>query len=231
MKLKSLLAATTTLAVFAAPAIAETQTYSVATFDEIDVSSGINVIFEIGDTQSVEVENDKGDFSDIVVDVDEGALVLKRPKKFKMGFGKRRTDYTVRVVATSLNGIEASSGASAEGSGLTGDVDVGVSSGASAAISDIRADELEVEASSGSDVELSGTCVEIDADASSGADLDASGVQCERLTADVSSGASIRAYASKSVNADASSGGSVRVSGGATDVTIDKSSGGSVTVN
>ncbi|WP_084397611.1 head GIN domain-containing protein [Henriciella aquimarina] len=227
LRLTAIALATTSLA--ALPALAETRTYDVSAFDGIDVSAGIEVIYETGVTQSVVVENSKGDFDDIIVEVDDGDLVLKRPRK--IGWGGRRTAYTVTVGAQALSEIEASSGSSVEGSGLSGEeTSIDVSSGARAVITNISTGEIDIEASSGSNVEASGTCNELEAEASSGASIDASSLQCTSLSADVSSGASIRAYASERIDADASSGGSVRVDGGATDVTIDKSSGGSVSV-
>lgn len=225
--------ALTALALSAAaalPALAETRTYDVGSFDSIDVSAGIDVIYETGTATSVSVENKDGDFDDIIVQTKGGELVLKRPKK--MGWGRKRAPYTVTVGTQSLSSVEASSGASVRGSGLTGTrASVDVSSGASVEITGVDAETVIAQASSGSGMDIAGTCSIIDADASSGANLDAGDLICERLLADVSSGASISAYASQSVRADASSGGSVRASGGASDVTADKSSGGSVRVS
>ncbi|MEE2879313.1 MAG: head GIN domain-containing protein [Pseudomonadota bacterium] len=230
MKTRFTLLAIAATAVAAAPALAETRTYDVRDFDEIDVSAGIEVYYETGAAQSVSVENSKGDFSDIVVEVDDDRLVLKRAKR--MNWGGKREKYVVTVSVDSLSEIEASSGAYVEGSGLTGDdTSIDVSSGARVVVTNVSAGEVEVEASSGASVEASGNCNEISAEASSGSTIDAEELQCTTLTADVSSGASIRAYATNRVDAEASSGGSVRASGGATDVTIDKSSGGSVKVS
>lgn len=213
----------------ALPAFAETRTYDVGMFDGVDVSAGIRVIYETGAPVSVSVENKDGDFSDIIVKSDGSELVLKRPRK--LGWGGKRTPYTVTLGTRTLTSIEASSGSTVSGSDLSGpNAVVDVSSGASVGITGVAAETIDAEASSGSSIELSGTCSTLTADASSGADLDAGQLTCEHLIADVSSGASIRAHASQHVNADASSGGSVRVSGGASDVTIDKSSGGSVRV-
>lgn len=229
MNTRTVLFSLAATAMAATPAFAETRTYDVLDFDGIDVSAGIQVYYETGMSRSVSVENDKGDFSDIVVEVDDGELVLSRAKK--MNWGGKRQKYTVTVTVQALSDIEASSGSYIEGSGLSGEeTSIDVSSGAEAVITNISAGEIEIEASSGARAEASGSCSEIEADASSGASIDASELQCTALVADVSSGASIRAYATRSVHADASSGGSVNVSGGATDVTMDKSSGGSVTV-
>ena len=228
MKKAYLPIALTAAAALALPAMAETKSYDVRNFDGLDVSAGIQVEFETGVSRYVSVENKDGNFDDIIVEVDDGDLILKRPRK--MGWGRKRPSYTVRVGVETLSDIEASSGSHVEGAGLTGEVDIDVSSGAHVAVSDIQATEVDLEASSGSSLEASGSCTEVDAEASSGADIRAGGLQCTALVADVSSGASIRAYATDRVDADASSGGSVRVEGGATNVTIDKSSGGSVNV-
>lgn len=217
-------------ALIALPALAETRTYDVPAFDSIDVSAGIEVYYETGTAQSVSVENRKGDFEDIIVEVDDGDLVLKRPRK--IGWGGRRTSYTVTVSVPSLSDIEASSGSHIEGSGLSGDeASIDVSSGAHAVITNISASQIDIEVSSGSDVEASGTCTELDAEASSGASLDAADLKCAAVEADVSSGASITAHATDRVNADASSGGSIRIRGGATDISTAKSSGGSISVS
>jgi len=217
------------LAIAALPAAADVRTYDVGNFDGIDVSAGIEVRYETGASRSVEVENENGDFSDIAVEVDDETLVLKRQKK--MNWGSKRQDYSVTVSVQSLSDIEASSGSYVEGSGLSGEeASIDVSSGARAIVTGISAGEIDIETSSGSSVEASGTCSELEADASSGSTIDAGALQCTALVADVSSGASIRAHASERVDAEASSGGSIRVTGGATDVTIDKSSGGSVTI-
>ncbi|WP_300375727.1 head GIN domain-containing protein [Henriciella sp.] len=217
-----------TTATAALPALAETKTYNVQDFDGLEVSAGIKAIYETGTATSVEVENRDGDFSDIIVEVDDGDLILKRPRK--MGWGNR-TPYTVTIGVQSLEDVKASSGSSVKGNGLAGDdASIDVSSGAHVAITNIAAGEIEIETSSGSSVEASGTCNELEADASSGSEIRAEKLQCASVTADVSSGASIRAYATDSVNGDASSGGSIRVAGGAKNVTKDQSSGGSVSV-
>lgn len=215
----------------ATPALAEIRDFEVPDFDEIDVSAGIKVYYETGVSRYVTVENKKGDFSDIEVEVDDGVLELSRKKKMNWGGGKREA-YTVTIGVQSLSEIEASSGSYVEGTGLSGnDASIDVSSGAKVIITNISAEEVELDASSGAAIEASGSCTEVSADASSGSEIDASGLECTALIADVSSGASIRAHASDRVNAEASSGGSVRVSGGATNVTVDKSSGGSVSVS
>ena len=223
---RTLIAASAAVLIFAAPALAEIQNYDVAAFDGIEVSAGIDVNFTTGGTQSVSVENKNGNFDDIIVEVRHGKLVLKRPRK--IGWGKRPR-YNVTVTAPSLNSVEASSGADATGSGLSGDqVRIETSSGADADITGINAVHIALGSSSGSDLNASGTCDSLTADSSSGSDIDAGDLHCRIGAADASSGSDITIYVTEAVAADASSGGDVNVYGGPTDADIDKSSGGSV---
>ncbi len=212
------------------PAAGETRTYDVADFDAIDVSAGIEVTFETGVPTSVIVENEDGDFDDIIVESKNGTLTLKRPRR--MGWGRgQRDSYSVSVGTERLSEIEASSGSRVTGNGLSSNgLTLDVSSGAEMTIGGIVAGKVTTSASSGSRMELEGTCDTMVADASSGLSIAASDFICNALEADVSSGASIRAHASDRVDAEASSGGSVRVKGAPANVTTDKSSGGSVRV-
>ncbi|MCF6328853.1 MAG: DUF2807 domain-containing protein [Henriciella sp.] len=226
--IRIILAASTAALVLAAPAMAETRNYDVSPFDGLEVSAGINVNFETGGTQSVLVENKTGDFDDIIVEVTGGKLVLKRPRK--IGWGKRPR-YSVTVSAPRLNSVEASSGAEATGSGLSGEqVRIETSSGADADITEIDAVKVTLHSSSGSDLDASGTCDSVSAHSSSGSGLDAGELVCRLGEADASSGSDLTIYASEGVDADASSGASVNVLGAPTDADIEKSSGGSVRI-
>ena len=215
---------------FAGLASAETRAYDVGAFTAIDVSAGIEVVFESGPAQSISVENKKGDFSDIDVLVRGDTLVLKRQKR-NWGWNQRRLAYSVTVTAPQISGLEASSGSDVAGTGMTGDeIRIEVSSGADVSVASINGGTVSIETSSGSDATVSGVCRTVKAEASSGSDLSARDLICEYGEADASSGSDISLHATTSLNADASSGADIDVYGGPTDVTTDKSSGGSVRV-
>lgn len=208
---------------------AETKTFTVGDFSEIDVSAGINVEFSTGQAPSAIVENRKGDFSDIDVSVRGDTLVIKRTKdNWGWGWG-RRAEYNVTVTANEISGIEASSGSDVRGAGMRGDtVRIDVSSGADVEVKDIVGTTVILETSSGSDLYAEGECQTVRADSSSGSDIVAKGLKCVAANAEASSGSDISVYATSSLNADASSGADISVYGGPTEVNSDKSSGGSV---
>jgi hypothetical protein len=109
-------------------------------------------------------------------------------------------------------------------------LDFDVSSGASVDI-EVEGSMVSIDASSGSMIKLKGNSEKAVIEASSGASVDGQYLEVDHTSADVSSGASIMCVANKSIEAEASSGGSIKYKGEPTKQNIDvgKYSGGSVT--
>ena len=190
------------------PATAQTESWDYSGFEEIEASAGLRVEFETAETYSVRAEFEKGDRSDVEVDLDGDTLELRR----KGGWNRaNRVKATFYVTAPSLEAIEVSSGVSMRAVG-------------------IDADDFEIDASSGASLRVTGGCAELEIDASSGASVDAAELECVDVDVDASSGSSVRAHATGEIRADASSGAGVRVSGGGQAMDIDSSSGASVDI-
>jgi hypothetical protein len=229
--IRTLTAASLVALGLAGVASAETRTFDVGSFTQIDISAGLDMNFEQSATQSVTVENTKGDFSDIEVLVKGDTLVLKRKKNMNWGWNNRRQSYGITVTAPVISGVEASSGSDVSGRGMSGDrISIDVSSGADVTVTGVSGGTVTIETSSGSDASVSGTCNTVRADASSGSDLEARDLVCQNGEADASSGSDISIHVTGSVNADVSSGADVDVYGSPIDVTTDKSSGGSISI-
>lgn len=226
----TLLTAAASLAL-ALPASADTKSYDIDSFSTLDVSAGVTVIFEAGETRSLVAENTKGDFDNLIVENRGDTLVISR--KGSGFFSKRnRQNYTITVSGPAVSAIDASSGATLKASGIIGQsVDLQASSGATLAATNIEAGDISLKVSSGAEMDAYGTCTSASISASSGASLEADELACANVEASASSGASVRAHATNRADASASSGASVKLVGGATDITSDRSSGGSVTVS
>lgn len=228
--IRSILCAAMAATILTTAAHAETRSYDVSSFTGIDVSAGLNVTFTTGGPQSITVENTKGDFSDISVEVKGDTLMLKRKKK-NWGWGKKRLRYNITVSAPVLSDIEASSGSDITGSGLSGiEVSIDTSSGADATVTNVDAVTVYLDSSSGSDLNVSGKCTTVRAESSSGSDIEAGDLVCQSGRAEASSGSDITIHTTERVSADVSSGADVNVRGGPTEVDTDKSSGGSVNI-
>jgi len=179
---------------------------SYTNFTRVDVSAGVEAVVSQGPFD-VKGEIKRGDdFDKLIVEVKGDTLHISRQMQM---FGVDGPEYRVTVAAPAYRAFEVSSGASLDGSNLSlQDVDVAVSSGASA--------------------ELSGTCSRIDVDVSSGARFDGEGLRCSVAKVGASSGASADAFATQDADGRASSGASVTFHGSPAQFHEDSSSGGSV---
>lgn len=207
--MKKLILATSLAAAIATPAFAETKTFDLAGFTSVSASAGVDVTISVGGDYSVVAESTPKGLEKLKVELVGDELRIGRQSR-TMSWG-RSDRVSVTVVAPALSGVDVSSGASVEATG----VDAGA---------------FSIDVSSGGDLDIAGRCDALEADVSSGGSIDAAGLLCRTASASASSGGSADIYASESANGDASSGGSVDIHGKPATVNKDTSSGGSVSV-
>lgn len=221
------------IAVLPTAATAESRTYDVDSFTEIEISSGIDATIAIGETQSVEAEaTDAVRLDELIVEVSNGRLHARFDwdvlDLFSFGDAGR---VRVTVTVPAIEAIESNSGADVVATGITGDrLDLASSSGADLEARDIAVETVVLESSSGADLDVSGTCTSARAETSSGANIDARDLVCETVEVEASSGADAAVHATQSVRAEASSGGNIDIHGAPAEVRTDESSGGDVTL-
>ena len=165
--------------------------------------------------------------------------------------GERVPAYTVRVTAPSISQIVASTNGIVTAKEIkTRDLTVKASSSGDVKADKLISRQLDLRATSSSnirakasggdvslvvsssgDVDLSGTCNELDIKATSGSNVKANDLTCQKGNLNASSGADIIAVLTETVEARASSGGDIMVSGGATLVNLTESSGGDVSIS
>jgi|GEM_PF-1184118 len=204
------LAAAAILAAAPAALAEESRSFDLPEFNRIDVSSGVMLVADIGEKQSVIVKTNKGDYSDFEIEVHNGELNISRDWN-PLSWHGSKSDYKVIVKIPELTGLDASSGSHAR-------------------ISSINAKRFVIDLSSGAHASLDGTCDNCSVDLSSGANLDAKSLECDSAEIDVSSGGHGVISVISSVRGDASSGGHVAVYGNPQRVNVDKSSGGRIKI-
>lgn len=237
----TLAAAAAALAAFAVatPAAAQTRQFDLPDFHAVDIATGISATLTVGAAQSVRAESRREDILDkLEIRVRNGVLEARIDSNFLdfiMGGGllgallEGRPDVRLHISVPALDGIAASSGASVEAGGVSGDrLRVRVSSGASASLPGVAVGALDMDASSGASIGASGACDTLSADASSGGSASLADLSCKTVEARASSGGSLRVHALESITARASSGGSISVSGNPARSDLSSSSGGSV---
>lgn len=204
------------------------QTRQIGNFTGIRASTSVSVKLVKADSPSIEYKMIKGDESTLVTEVKGKNLIIKTKSKSTFSWNNN-SKAKVIVYYTELNDISVSAGATVKSDNpiRTDDMDIDVSSGSSADI-EVIAETIDADASSGATLKLEGSATKAEYDASSGSNINAKMMICDYVSADVSSGANISAHANKKLNADASSGGSIRYKGDADDTRIDKGWSGQI---
>jgi hypothetical protein len=202
----------------------DTENRSVGNFKGVKVGQAIDVYLTTGTSTNVRVEVEDGNVSDVETNVSGGMLKI----------GMKRGNYrNIRVkVYVTHKGLEYISASSAsniysENTLKSSKMSIDVSSAATAEL-EVEASEIEAQVSSSGDLELKGSAERAALYASSAGDIDAYDFTTSELKARASSAGGIRARAEDSIDAHASSGGSVRWKGNPSRSRTDSSSGGSV---
>ena len=202
----------------------ETQTRNVQNFNAIDVAQGINVNVDFGKTESAIVEASSEHIDDVVTEVKSGTLHIYLKNKVKT----KRVNYTVNVTAMQIDAINATSGAQVNSKCIrNSNVKLNASSGATIN-AEMKAEKASLKTTSGSTIRINGSADVADVVLNSGSTIDASSLCTKNMDINVSSGASAYINVKDSLEAEASSGASIRYFGSPHYRVINKSSGGSV---
>lgn len=200
------------------------ETRSVPTFSGVKASEGIDVYLKKGSKEELRVEVSGAKLEDVITEVSGSYL------KVHMREGRYR-DRTVKVYVTytSLSKLSASSAANIFHNGIlkASTLELATSSAGNIELQ-VDCNELESSASSAGQVEVEGKARTARYDASSAGQIDAYDLVAEDVSAEASSAGSVKLSVSKSLDANASSGGSIRYRGSPEQSNTNASSGGSV---
>jgi len=194
-------------------------------FNGIRVGEAIDLYLKKGDKESARVEVDGVKVSDVLTEVSGNYL------RVHMRSGNYRGNRTVKVYVTyvSIQKINASSASSVFSEGVVKATSLDLSATSAANIEiEVEADEVMVDVGSAADITLEGKAKRCTVEASSAGSVDAYNFECENVDARASSAGSAKINVTKSLDAEASSGGSIRYRGNPTSTNTDSSSGGSV---
>jgi hypothetical protein len=202
----------------------ETEIRKVGVFKGVKVSEGIDAYLKKGSKEEVKVEASGIKLSNVLTEVAGEYLRIH----LKEGSYRDR-DVKVYVTYVAVDKLSASSGANVfhEGVLKADELELGASSAGNIELK-IDCNELEASASSAGEIEVEGKARVVDMDASSAGEVDGYDLVTESASAEASSGGSVKLSVSKSLDARASSGGSIRYRGNPERSNTNASSGGSV---
>ncbi len=193
-------------------------------FKGIDVSNGIDVTVEQSDKIYVSVETDDNLQHVIVTKVVNGILRIESSESFN---STETPKVTVKMPI--INSLESGSGSriTSVNTLVSENLDVNSSSGSEININ-VEADAITLDSSSGSNIKAHGKALRAETSSSSGSVIEAGELMANEVISHSSSGSSTDVHPIVSLNAKASSGGSVGYHKVPKTITKEESSGGSV---
>ena len=202
----------------------ESETRSLSDFSEVSVGEAISVVLIPGNKNEAVVKVRNIDLEDVETNVSGGRLKIELS-----GNRYRNIDVEISLTYKYIDEVSVSSAADVVTKGpiKSSSLDISVSSAADAEL-EINAEEIDIDVSSSGDLTVSGRTNSQRVSVSSAGDYDADDLDCDEAYVRASSAGSARIYASKKIDAKASSAGSVNYKGNPDKVYVSSSSGGDV---
>jgi len=177
-------------------------------FTKVSASEGLMVYVTQADDFKIEVEADENIIDLIATDIKNGKLRIHAEENIG------RATKNVFVSLPDITVLSGSSGSHLKTENIIKSerLEIDGSSGAVLNI-ELMTTDLEIDAGSGANLSISGEANHTDVDVSSGGNISAKGLRTKTCNADASSGGNLKIQVEKSLTADASSGGNISYSG------------------
>jgi hypothetical protein len=197
---------------------------SVTGFDEVSVSTGIELILNQDSFEKVVVETDENILKILKTEVSGNKLKIY----LEEGVNNAK-ELKVYVTVKQLKSVSASAGSEVKTTSKINADQLKISSSSGSEITmEIGCNMVRLDSSSGSELTVSGTTVEVKAESSSGSELDAAKLVAEKGEASASSGSDMDVHVTKELKAHASSGSNITVTGNPASRDTNSSSGGDI---
>ena len=207
----------------------QSKNVSVAGFDEVAVSSGIDLYITQGNTESAKVTAPEEIMDKVVLEKNGNILSVRFKDNFSLSRLMSNQSIKVYLNVKTLHGVTASGGSDvySQNTIKTDRLKIKSSGGADIKLT-INTTDLQIETSGGSDVELKGSAVNMTASSSGGSDIDAFELVTQYAKVSASGGSDAHVNVSKALEASASGGADLRYKGNASLKKTSSSKSGSV---
>lgn len=177
-------------------------------FTQVSASEGLMVYVTQADDFKIDVEADENIIDLIGTDIENGKLRIHARENIGTATKK------IYVSLPEVTALKSSSGAQLQGEKtIKGErLEVDGSSGALIQL-ELMASNIEIDASSGANLTISGDTDRAEVNVSSGGNINAKELRTKSCDAEASSGGNIKIQVSETLTADASSGGNIGYSG------------------
>jgi len=200
------------------------QERTVSNFEEIAVSTGIEVVLNQDSFEKVVVEADENIQKILKTEVTGGKLKIYLEEG--VNYAKKMKVY---VTLKQLKALSASAGSEVKTASKINSESLSIDSSSGSEVTmEVGCTMVSMDSSSGSEMHVSGTSNSLKAESSSGSNLHASKLVAEKGEASASSGSEIDIHVTKELKAHASSGANITVYGNPAIRDTNSSSGGDV---
>lgn len=193
-------------------------------FDEIAVSTGIELVINQDTFEKVVVEADEN--IQKILKTELKGEKLKIYLEEGVNYAKRMKVY---VTVKQLKSMEASAGSEVKTSGKINSESLKIHSSSGSEVNmEVGCTFVSADSSSGSELTVSGTTISLKGDSSSGSELKLSNLIAEKGEVSASSGSELNVHTTKEIKAHASSGAEIDVYGNPALRDTNSSSGGDI---
>jgi hypothetical protein len=207
------------------------KTVPVSNFNQLSVSSGIDMYLTQGSSESLKFVGDKEALENVTVEKDGTGLKIKYKDGFHLsGLFSSRQSVKVYVTYKNLYALSASGGSDVytQNTLKTDRLKLQASGGSDLKMV-IACKDLEINSSGGSDVDLKGNASNMAVQTSGGSDVNAFDFRVDYARVNASGGSDANVYVVKALEANASGGSDVHYKGSASYKKTSSSKSGSVT--
>jgi hypothetical protein len=197
-------------------------------FDEVSVSSGVDLFLKQGESFEIIVEAGEDEIDDVITELKGNRLNIYMDNGIFDWFGGKQAKVYVTLPEISI--LSSSGGADLKSVGeIRADkLEINCSGGADAEVS-VSATTVLLNCSGGADINIDGKTDVLKAQSSGGADIFAKELHAKKVFASSSGGADLEVYVEEEIEASASGGADVDYYGPGKDKKISESGGGDVT--
>ena len=188
----------------------KSETRKIKPFTKISAFGSLDVLITKGDSNSVKLESESVNLSNITVENDKNTLKISVTDKL---FNKSR-NIKVFITYKALNGLKASGGTYISSKQVVNTDSIEFSAGTGSTIDlKIEANSINADIGEGSTITLEGTSKTQTIEAGTGGLYNSYDLKCANTTAKVNTGGIIKVAAYESLDAAASTGGSISYRG------------------
>ena len=218
MKIPQPFKAATLLLVCSLPALSslaqQTKTVAINNFNEITVSSGIDLYLTQGNSESLKIVTSNEHLNKVVVEKNGTRLNISYGTKNNWSGMFKDREIKVYVNFKTLQALSASGGSDVNGQQTIKVPRLSItSSGGSDIELNLITNNLSITSSGGSDVSLTGRATNLNVTSSGGSDVDAKEFAVENARVNSSGGADVDIYVTKALDVTASGGSDVSYKG------------------